>query len=114
MIDSAKVELVTTILLLFVWILGVASFAGPVMTLVSSFVSTVLLFSFGVESFHVSHYLSTTKQVVEPIERMVRLLSMLMKDPLGYQNSQQYRKLKQEDDEAAALSMWPKDALKGK
>ena len=114
MIDSAKVELVTTILLLFVWILGVASFAGPVMTLVSSFVSTVLLFSFGVESFHVSHYLPTTKQVVEPIERMVRLLSMLMKDPLGYQNSQQYRKLKQEDDEAAALSMWPKDALKGK
>jgi len=112
-IDSAKVELVTTILLLFVWILGVASFAGPVMTLVSSLVST-LFFSFGVESFHVSHYLPTTKQVVEPIERMVRLLSMLMKDPLGYQNSQQYRKLKKEDDEAAAVSMWPKDALKGK
>ena len=66
------------------------------------------------ESFRVSHYLPTTKQVVEPIERMVRLLSMLMKDPLGYQNSQQYRKLKQEDDEAAAVSMWPKDALKGK
>lgn len=54
-IDSARVELVTTILLLFVWILGVASFAGPVMTLVSSIVSTVLFFSFGVESFHVSH-----------------------------------------------------------
>lgn len=66
------------------------------------------------ESFHVSHYLPTTKQVVEPIERMVRLLSMLMKDPLGYQNSQQYRKLKKEEDEAAAVSMWPKDALKGK
>ena len=34
--DSAKVELVTTILILFVWALGVASFAGPVMTLVST------------------------------------------------------------------------------
>lgn len=35
-IDAAEVEMVTTILLLIVWILGVASFAGPVMTLVST------------------------------------------------------------------------------
>ena len=35
-IDTAKVELVTTIIILCVWVLGVASFAGPVMTLVSS------------------------------------------------------------------------------
>lgn len=49
-------ELITTLLLLALWILGVTAFAGPVMTL-----------------------------VVEPIERMVILLSMLMKDPLGYQ-----------------------------
>lgn len=35
-IDNAKVELVTTILILFIWVLGVASFAGPVMTLVST------------------------------------------------------------------------------
>ena len=42
-IDSARVELVTTILLLIVWILGVASFAGPVMTLVSSIVSLFFL-----------------------------------------------------------------------
>lgn len=33
--DHAKVELATTILILIVWILAVASFAGPVMTLVS-------------------------------------------------------------------------------
>ena len=52
-------------------------------------------------------------QVVEPIERMVRLLSMLMKDPLGYQSSQEFRKLKKEDDECAQQSMWPKEALKG-
>lgn len=48
--------LVTTIFILVVWIIGVIAFAGPIMTL-----------------------------VVEPIERMVLLLSMLMKDPLGYQ-----------------------------
>lgn len=83
--DDAKVELVTTILILIVWVLAVASFAGPVMTL-----------------------------VVEPIERMVRLLSMLMKDPLGYSSSPQYRELKQEDDEVAFKSiMWPKEVLKG-
>lgn len=35
-IDDGKVELVTTIVILIVWILGVASFAGPVMTLVSA------------------------------------------------------------------------------
>ena len=48
--------LVTTIFILIVWIIGVIAFAGPIMTL-----------------------------VVEPIERMVLLLSMVMKDPLGYQ-----------------------------
>ena len=33
--DSAKVEIVTMLLILVLWIMGVASFAGPVMTLVS-------------------------------------------------------------------------------
>ena len=44
---------------------------------------------------------------------MVRLLAMLMKDPLGYEKSPQYRKLKKEDDAAANTAAWPKDALKG-
>jgi len=52
-------------------------------------------------------------QVVEPIERMVRLLSMLMKDPLGYQNTPQYRKLQQEGEEIAKKSMWTEEVLKG-
>jgi hypothetical protein len=52
-------------------------------------------------------------QVVEPIERMVKLLSMLMKDPLGYQDSPQYKQLKQEEDEAADESLWGKEVLKG-
>ena len=38
---------------------------------------------------------------------------MLMKDPLGYQSSQEFRNLKKEDDECAQQSMWPKEALKG-
>ena len=33
--DNARVEIVTMILILVIWIMGVASFAGPVMTLVS-------------------------------------------------------------------------------
>lgn len=53
------------------------------------------------------------QQVVEPIERMVRLLSMLMKDPLGYSSTRQYRKLKQEEDESADETMWPKEVLRG-
>lgn len=55
-LEICKQELVTTLFILIVWIIAVTAFAGPVMTL-----------------------------VVEPIERMVMLLSMLMKDPLGYQ-----------------------------
>jgi len=68
--DLAKLELVQTIFMLFFWVLAVASFAGPVMTL-----------------------------VVEPIERMVRLLSMIMKDPLGYEGTPQYRNLEHERDD---------------
>lgn len=66
----AKVEIVQTIFMLFLWVLAVASFAGPVMAL-----------------------------VVEPIERMVRLLSMIMKDPLGYETTPQYRTLEEEGDD---------------
>jgi len=84
--DRAKVELLTEALLLFIWVLGVAAFASPVMTL-----------------------------VVEPIERMVRLLSMLMKDPLGYSSTPQYQQLMHEGDGLSDKykSMWPKEVLKG-
>ncbi len=44
---------------------------------------------------------------------MVRLLSILMKDPLGYQDSPQYLALKEEEEEAARESMWGKEVLKG-
>ena len=82
--DDAVVEIMTELLILLVWILGVTAFAGPVMVL-----------------------------VVQPIERMVNLLEMMMKDPLGYSSSPEYRMLRNEDDEIAANSMWPREVLKG-
>ncbi|KAL7549881.1 hypothetical protein ACHAWF_013139 [Thalassiosira exigua] len=83
-IDIAKVELATEVLILLVWAIGLAAFAAPIMTL-----------------------------IVSPIERMVRLLSMLVNDPLGYQNAPQYRKLKHEEEEMTTKSLWPRDVLKG-
>ena len=82
--DDAVVELMTEFLILLVWILGVTAFAGPVMVL-----------------------------VVQPIERMVNLLDMMMKDPLGYSSSPEYRMLRNEENEIAADSMWPREVLKG-
>ncbi|KAL3785884.1 hypothetical protein HJC23_008772 [Cyclotella cryptica] len=82
--EQALEELVTTIFILVVWIIGVIAFAGPIMTL-----------------------------VVEPIERMVMLLSMLMKDPLGYQNSPQFHRLMEEEHLTDPNSNWDKEVLKG-
>eukprot|EP01082_Thalassiosira_pseudonana_P013601 g12334.t1 g12334 contig6:1719012-1722497(-) len=82
--EDAKVELFTTCFILLIWIVGVTAFAGPVMTL-----------------------------VVQPIERMVELLAMLMKDPLGYQNTAEYRQFMQKDQEVAEKSNWDTEVLKG-
>ena len=51
--------------------------------------------------------------MVEPIERMVRLLGMLMKDPLGYANTVEFRNFIQEEEYFAEHSMWGKDVLSG-
>lgn len=82
--DGALVELCSTIFILFVWFFGVTAFAGPVMTL-----------------------------VVIPIERMVRLLGMLMLDPLGYQSTPRYKKFVAEEDELTKNTRWTKEVLKG-
>jgi len=81
---AARVELFSTIFILLVWFLGVGAFAGPVMTL-----------------------------VVIPIERMVRLLGMLMLDPLGYQSTPKYKKFDAEADELTKNTRWTKEVLKG-
>lgn len=53
------------------------------------------------------------EQVVEPIERMVRLLGMLMKDPLGYANTKEFRDFMREEENFNEQSMWGKDVLSG-
>ena len=82
--DGALVELIDTIFILIIWFFGVTAFAGPVMTL-----------------------------VVTPIERMIRLLSMLVKDPLGYQGTSRYKKFVLEEDHYTKNTRWTKDVLKG-
>ena len=82
--DIALIRLLTTLYMIFILLFGINSFAGPVTTL-----------------------------VVVPIEQMVRLLGMLMKDPLGYQNSSQYQSFVTEDNEFFEASRWEKDVLKG-
>ena len=82
--EQAVVSILTTIFVLLVWFFGVTSFAGPVMIL-----------------------------VVIPIERMVRLLTMLMLDPLGYQNTSRYKRFVAEEDEITKNTHWTKEVLKG-
>lgn len=82
--DEALVEFCSTVFILLVWFFGVTAFAGPVMTL-----------------------------VVVPIERMVRLLGMLMLDPLGYQSTPRYKKFVAEEDELTKNTRWTKEVLKG-
>ncbi|GAX18664.1 hypothetical protein FisN_10Hh123 [Fistulifera solaris] len=82
--EQAVVSILATIFVLLVWFFGVTSFAGPVMIL-----------------------------VVIPIERMVRLLTMLMLDPLGYQNTSRYKRFVAEEDEITKNTHWTKEVLKG-
>jgi class 3 adenylate cyclase len=82
--EDALVAFLSTIFILLVWFFGVTAFAGPVMIL-----------------------------VVIPIERMVRLLGMLMLDPLGYQSTSRYKRFVSEEDEITKNTRWSKDVLKG-
>lgn len=82
--QQALVSLLSTIFILLIWFFGVALFAGPVMVL-----------------------------VVIPIERMVRLLAMLMVDPLGYQSTPRYKQFVDEENEITKNTRWTKEILKG-
>eukprot|EP00538_Stauroneis_constricta_P012643 CAMPEP_0119572494 /NCGR_PEP_ID=MMETSP1352-20130426/44648_1 /TAXON_ID=265584 /ORGANISM="Stauroneis constricta, Strain CCMP1120" /LENGTH=1126 /DNA_ID=CAMNT_0007622179 /DNA_START=152 /DNA_END=3532 /DNA_ORIENTATION=+ len=83
-IQTAWVEVAATIFVLLLWFLGVTAFAGPVMSL-----------------------------VVTPIERMVRLLGMLMLDPLGYQSTSRFKRFLAEEDALIKNTRWTKDVLRG-
>jgi class 3 adenylate cyclase len=82
--EQALGELLSTLFILLIWLFGVTAFAGPVMVL-----------------------------VVLPIERMVRLLGMLMLDPLGYQSTSRYKKFVAEEDVLTKNTRWTKEVLKG-
>lgn len=82
--QEAIVSIVSTIFILLVWFFGVTAFAGPVMVL-----------------------------VVIPIERMVRLLGMLMVDPLGYESTSRYKRFMAEEDAISKNTRWSKEVLKG-
>lgn len=83
-VQEAITEIVATIFVLVVWFFGVTAFAGPVMSL-----------------------------VVVPIERMVRLLGMLMMDPLGYQSTQKFKNFLIEEDKLINNTGWTREVLKG-
>lgn len=82
--QGAWVELAATFFIIFLWFLGVIAFAGPVMSL-----------------------------VVIPIERMVRLLGMLIIDPIGYQSTARFKKFLIEEDALIKNTRWTKEVLKG-
>ena len=82
--DNALVKLVVTFLILLIWPCGMEAFARPVMIL-----------------------------VVNPIERIIRLLEMIMLDPLGYQTSRQYKTFVEEEDKFLRNTTWKTDVLEG-
>jgi len=82
--EEALVQLLSTVFVILVWFFGVTAFAGPVLIL-----------------------------VVVPIERMTRLLAMLMTDPLGYQSTSRYKKFVDEENEILKNTRWTPEILKG-
>ncbi len=84
MVQEAITEIVVTLFILVVWFFGVTAFAGPVSSL-----------------------------VVLPIERMVRLLGMLMMDPLGYQSTQKFKSFLVEEDKLIKNTGWTREVLRG-
>ena len=82
--EQAIVTILSTLFIVSLWFFGVTAFAGPVMVL-----------------------------VVIPIERMVRLLNMLMVDPLGYQSTSRYKRFVDEENEITKNTRWTKEILKG-
>lgn len=82
--EEALVQALATLFVILVWFFGVTAFAGPVLIL-----------------------------VVVPIERMTRLLAMLMTDPLGYQSTSRYKKFVDEENEILKNTRWTPEILKG-
>lgn len=82
--QAAWVDIVATFVIIVIWFFGATAFSGPVMLL-----------------------------VITPIERMVRLLGMLMVDPLGYQSTARFKKFLLEEESLIKNTRWTKEVLKG-
>jgi class 3 adenylate cyclase len=82
--QMAVVDIVATFFIILIWFFGVTAFSGPVMLL-----------------------------VITPIERMVRLLGMLMLDPLGYQSTARFKRFLDEEDDIIKNTRWTKEVLRG-
>eukprot|EP00533_Pseudo-nitzschia_delicatissima_P013542 CAMPEP_0197268140 /NCGR_PEP_ID=MMETSP1432-20130617/3997_1 /TAXON_ID=44447 /ORGANISM="Pseudo-nitzschia delicatissima, Strain UNC1205" /LENGTH=747 /DNA_ID=CAMNT_0042733163 /DNA_START=228 /DNA_END=2471 /DNA_ORIENTATION=+ len=83
--ERAVMEVFLLLFVLLAWFFGVAAFAAPIMAL-----------------------------VIVPIERAVKLLGMLVNDPLGYQSTLQYKNFLTESDQIAKSNgRWTREVLKG-
>jgi len=51
--------------------------------------------------------------VVTPIERMIRLLEIITRDPLGYQTSPRFKNFVEEEYEIAKMTSWETNVLNG-
>lgn len=80
----AGYTLLSVLFIMCIWYAAVSSFAGPI-----------------------------TALIIIPMERMIKILNMLVKDPLGYQNSQKYRKFVEECEEIDKYSKWKRENLEG-
>jgi len=81
----ATMELFLLAFILLAWFFGVAAFGSPIHAL-----------------------------VIVPIERAVKLLGMMFMDPLGYQNTLQYKNFLTEADQIEKNNgQWTKEVLKG-
>jgi len=82
--QAAAASLALTLFVVLVWCVAVLSYAMPVSTLIAS-----------------------------PIERMVRCVGFLVRDPLGYQNKSDFHQFVMEEDEILKMTWWKKDVIDG-
>ena len=81
---EAVLQILVTLFAITIWIVGARMFSSPVMSLVAT-----------------------------PIERMVRLLGMLTRDPLGYQSSLKFKLFQSQEENIVKQSGFTQEALAG-
>lgn len=82
--DRSIFSLSLILFFVILWYVGVASFAGPI------------------------HYL-----IIIPIERMIKLLNMMVKDTLGYESSDDYKRFVRINLQEEKMSNWRHEILNG-